>query len=50
MIRRIALTFAFFASLAGSHAMATEPVLECIHTCSADFGIDITSCTSICQA
>jgi len=50
MARRIALTFAFFACLAGSHAMATSPVMECIASCNHDFGIDLGSCAELCGA
>jgi hypothetical protein len=54
MVRRIALTFAFFASLSGSYAMATEigelsPIMQCIANCH-NAGGGFGSCADACGA
>lgn len=52
MIRRIAITFAFFAGLSGSYAMAVpnspiSPEMQCIATCHGN-GFTLESCANFC--
>lgn len=53
MIRRIALTFVFFAGLSGSYAMAGDkaeevsPVMQCLVGCM-NGGSTLTACVDVC--
>jgi hypothetical protein len=52
MIRRIAVTFVFFAGLSASYAMATpkqtlSPVMQCLSNCTGG-GNSLDACVGVC--